>query len=515
MLPRVKPCTLALGLLASLFLFACNGDGDGDKQDTGTKDSGVDTGVTDTGVTDTGVGDSGAGMDAEVADSGTDPFPRFSCADVTGACLSFTADQTGELIDAINTLAAGTTVVLGAGSFMLDNALTIRQANGITLTGQGIDVTTLDFSSQTTQSNGVDVVGDDFSISQLTITDSKKDALRIEDSTNVRIQFVKTTWSGGPLSTNGSYGIYPVRCTNVLLEDSVAENASDAGLYVGQSINVIVRRSMAHRNVAGLEIENTQYADVYQNLVEDNAGGLLVFDLPGNPIVGRDIHIHDNMVRANNRANFAPSGTTVSNIPAGTGTFALASRRVEIDHNTYTDNNTTDVALLSGLAIESSTAAWALRLDQVRGSTVGVVLVNDGTSIYNFITTEIWVHENTHTGGGTAPDGADQAARPLGVLLSLVYFFAGSGPVDSVLYDGIGEVVDPAVPGNNTNVNHMCVTSETGGTLAVLGLPHLAELIAMMVIPSTADLYRPEPPFAPFDCTSFTAGPLPEVMLPF
>ena len=42
---------------------------------------------------------------------------------------------------------------------------------------------------------------------------------------------------------------------------AVAIGASDAGIY-GQSKNIIVRNSVAQYNVAGIEIENSYYADV-------------------------------------------------------------------------------------------------------------------------------------------------------------------------------------------------------------------------------------------------------------
>ena len=90
------------------------------------------------------------------------------------------------------------------------------------------------------------------------------------------------------------------------MEDSIAERASDAGLYVGQCIDVIVRNNEVRGNVAGLEIENTQFADVYGNVAHDNTAGIVVFDLPGNPIVGRDVRIRDNMIVDNNQTNFAP-----------------------------------------------------------------------------------------------------------------------------------------------------------------------------------------------------------------
>ncbi len=79
---------------------------------------------------------------------------------------------------------------------------------------------------------------------------------------------------------NGAYGLYPVLCKNVLIEDCVATDASDAGIYVGQSENIIVRRNRAENNVAGIEIENSVNADVYENMATNNTGGILVFSLP-------------------------------------------------------------------------------------------------------------------------------------------------------------------------------------------------------------------------------------------
>jgi parallel beta-helix repeat protein len=517
----MRSALLALLLISAAFSFACSSDPD--PVDSGTPDSGVvDSGRVDTGVdsgVDGGVDASDAGSEDLGVDGGSEdasvPFPRISCATVGGNCFEFEAGEEDMLIDAVNNLASDTTLILGAGTFNFDNAVTIRSANTITLTGQGIDITTLDFSDQTTQSNGVDVIGDDFTISYLTIADSKKDGLRVEDSTDVVISHVKATWTNGPATTNGSYGLYPVRCTNVLMENSEAYNASDAGLYVGQSINVIVRDNIAQRNVAGLEIENTQYADVHHNLVTDNSGGLLIFDLPGNPVVGRDVWIHDNNIVANNRPNFAVSGTTVSQIPYGTGTFALASRRVEISNNTFANNNTTDIAVLSGLAIASSTAAWAIPLDMVEGSTVGLALPGGGGVIFTFYTSEIWVHDNLHSGSGGSPDSGNQAARPLGTLLGVTYFGGGGlGPVDNLLYDGIGEVVDPSTD-SSTNINHICFEDEMDGTLGVLDLPNLAAIAQGGTrLPTTDDITQLADPYTPFDCTGFSFGPIPAITLP-
>ena len=76
--------------------------------------------------------------------------------------------------------------------------------------------------------------------------------------------------------------------------------ASDAGIYVGQSANVVVRRNEAWENVAGIEIENTTGADVYGNRAHGNTGGLLVFSLPELPVKdGRDARVYDNDITDN------------------------------------------------------------------------------------------------------------------------------------------------------------------------------------------------------------------------
>ena len=517
------PLTFAVSLGAG-----CSGEEtlDAGSADVGQPDAQVDGGV----VEDAGEGTDAAVTDADVPrDGGEDPeaFQRISCADVPAPCLQFTVEARDDLLDAVQDLADDTTVILGAGTFAFDNALTLRQATGVTLTGQGMDATVLDFQAQTTQSNGVDVIGDGFSITDLTITDATKDGLRIEDSTNVIIRRIRVTWAAGPSSDNGAYGIYPVRCVNVLVEDSEATNASDAGLYVGQSRHVIVRRNVAKQNVAGIEIENTQFADVYENTSEDNTAGLVVFDLPGNPVIGHDVRIHHNVIRANNRPNFAPTGgvnavTTVSQIPAGTGTFALASRRVEIDHNTYTDNQTVDIALLSGLVIEGDIASWTIPLDDLVGNIAGADPEVSPTGAANFRSQQVWVHDNTFSGGGTMPDRASPLTRPLGALLGVLYNPQGgpSQPVDNILYDGIEEAVDPAVPGNNTNQHHVCIEGNGDATYATLNLAVVQPMLEAAIFgngefPTTANLFRPSAPFAPFDCSGFTGGAIGPVVLPF
>lgn len=411
-------------------------------------------------------------------------------------CIEIEGGDVTALQDAANTLEDDSAIVLGEGTWELDNAVTFRNANGVTLLGQGMGLSVLDFGINENQTNGVDVIADDFHIEGLTILDSPKDGLRVEDSDGIVIRAVEATWTSESDPDNGAYGLYPVKVQHVLMEDSLATNASDAGIYVGQCQHAVVRNNVARANVAGLEIENTQFADVYGNEVVDNTGGLLVFDLPGNPVVGRDIYIHDNIVRDNNRPNFAPGGV-VASIPAGTGTFTMASRRVLIANNTYEDNDSLDIAILSGLAIEPDESLWHVAQADLVGDIEGLELDTDADGIFNYRTMDIWVHGNTHSGSGTDPDISSLEKRELGFLMAVLY---GDEPADTVVYDAIGEsAFDPVEASGNSNDHRICVGADVG-SFASLDLAVLAE----QTVPNIADVFRPEAPFAPFDCTGVT-----------
>ncbi len=450
------------------------------------------------------------GADAQDT-TGGGAYPARNCSKFAKPCVLIAASDAAALQTATQLASDGTTIVLAAGTYALDNQVTLRKAKNVTLIGQGLDVTTISFLAQKVQANGVDVIGDGFRIEDLTIADAKKDALRVEDSKGVTIRRVKVTWTGGALTTNGAYGLYPVRCQDVLVEKCEAWNASDAGIYVGQSRNVIVRDNIAKQNVAGIEIENVQFADVYGNLAEDNTTGLAVFDMPGNPVIGRDIYVHDNVIKANNRENFAPGGT-VGQVPAGTGTFILASRRVEFTKNQYIDNNTVDIAILGGLAVEEKESKWWMGKDQLVGDSTGLDLPTSATAVANYRTSDIYLHQNTHKGGGKKPDGADPFKRPLGFLLELVY--AGA-PVDTVVYDAWGEPGFHATDASkNTNENRICLDGEEGATFLSLNLDDVLPAALKGNFPKLADLFRPAAPFTPFACKAMKGGPIPAIQLP-
>ena len=130
-----------------------------------------------------------------------------------------------KLQEALITAKPGAVIQLPEGRFDLDRELSVT-TDSVTIRGQGIDKTILSFKNQKSGSAGLLATGNAFTIEDMTIEDTKGDALKINGANGVTIRKVKTQWTGGPKETNGSYGIYPVQCKNVLIEDLSRNRAS-------------------------------------------------------------------------------------------------------------------------------------------------------------------------------------------------------------------------------------------------------------------------------------------------
>ena len=205
----------------------------------------------------------------------------------------------------------GDTLIIKSGYYSFEDGLSL-DVNNVTVTGEGMEETVLDFKNQQSGAQGFLVTSDMVTLQDFSILDAKGDALKVIGSKGINMINLKTEWTGGPKSTNGAYGFYPVESEDVLIDGCVAIGASDAGIYVGQSKNIIVRNSIAQYNVAGIEIENSYFADVYNNLASHNTGGILIFDLPDLPQQGgHHIRVFDNKSIDNDTDNFAPEGNIV------------------------------------------------------------------------------------------------------------------------------------------------------------------------------------------------------------
>ena len=288
---------------------------------------------------------------------------------------------------------SGEVIEFGEGKFEFNSSLSC-DVSDITIRGQGPDKTILSFAGQ-----GQGTGGEGLSISSkekctvedLAVEDAKGDAIKVNRCDGLVLRHVRTSWTGGPKTENGAYGLYPVLCKNVLIEDCVATDASDAGIYVGQSENIIVRRNRAENNVAGIEIENSVDADVYENVATGNTGGILVFSLPDLELkVGRNCRVYNNEIVANNHENFAPKGNAVANVPPGTGVMIMASRQVEVFDNKVENNDSVGLSICSYLVTQKP-------YDKDKG--------------YDPFCDSIYVHHNKFDNNGSQPAGAGQTGR--------------------------------------------------------------------------------------------------------
>jgi parallel beta-helix repeat protein len=233
----------------------------------------------------------------------------------------------------------GDTIFFDEGVFKFQGSLTLLDIDSITLLGKGMDKTIFDFSEQNEGAEGLKVVANHFTIQDIAIVDVKGDGIKVQAGYGVTFRRLRVEWTRDGDTTNGAYGIYPVMCKNVLMEDCIARGAADAGIYVGQSENAIVRRNLVERNVAGIEVENTVNAEVYENIVQNNTGGIMIFDLPDLPKKnGKNYKVYNNTVKDNNHFNFSPVGISVAMVPAGVGLMFMATSHVEAYGNKVIDH---------------------------------------------------------------------------------------------------------------------------------------------------------------------------------
>jgi parallel beta-helix repeat protein len=370
------------------------------------------------------------------------------------ADASFQSKLQQQLLDA----KPGSVIEIPAGHYTLDRGLSLR-TDGVTIRGAGKDKTVLSFKGQVAGPEGLLVNANDFTIEHLAFEDTKGDALKINEGRNITIRDVRVEWTGGPKTSNGAYGIYPVKTHNTLIEDSVAIGASDAGIYVGQSTNIVVRRNRAEHNVAGIEIENSIGADVYENVATNNTGGILVFNMPNLSQPGNTTRVFKNQVTGNNTANFAAKGAAVASVPAGAGVVVNSNDKVEIFDNDIADNQTANMIISSYF----STNYYNKR---------GV------DPKYNPYPKGIFVYDNRFKGGGDSPDGVK-----LKMLKTAVYGMNGAFP--DILWDGFVDE-KTLVNGLPPDSDRICIQNGPVGVLNADG-PH--------------DYDKPSTDTKPYQCT--------------
>lgn len=319
--------------------------------------------------------------------------------------ISPSSNSQEEIQEALILAEPGDVIELSEGFYELKHGLSL-DIDDVSIIGAGQDKTILNFQNQVSSAQGLLVTSDRVLLKDFAIEDAKGDAVKSKGSDHISFINLRTEWTNGPDSNNGAYGIYPVESKKVLIDGCIAIGASDAGIYVGQSEQIIVRNTLAKFNVAGIEIENSYYADVYNNIATNNTGGILVFDLPNLPKQGgKFVRVFNNKSFDNNTSNFAPEGNIVGEVPSGTGLVIMANSHVEVFDNEFSDNSTIHIAVVSG-DLES------------------------GDENYYPHPKSIQIHNNSYSNVGYAPD------IERGDLSKLLVEIA-DGEMPDVIWDGV------------------------------------------------------------------------------
>ena len=310
-----------------------------------------------------------------------------------------------EIQEALIDLEPGDVLTLKAGEYFFEDGLSL-DVNDVIFEGSGIDDTILNFENQMSGAQGLLITSDGVTIRDFAVIDAKGDAIKVIGADGIDMIRLRTEWTGGPKETNGAYGFYPVESKDVLIDGCVAIGASDAGIYVGQSQNIIVKNSVAQYNVAGIEIENSYYADVFDNLASHNTGGILVFDLPDLPQQGgHHVRVFRNKAINNDTDNFAPEGNIVGEVPRGTGIIIQANSDVEVFDNDLYGNGTVNLSIV----------------------TYGYETEDEN---YNPHPKSIQIHGNRFGDGGFDPDVGT------GELAAILFELSG-GDMPDIFWDGI------------------------------------------------------------------------------
>jgi len=239
----------------------------------------------------------------------------------------------------------GDTIRLERGRFELNAGLTLNTSD-IEIRGEGEDRTILSFTGQSGREDSLLITSNGVELRDFAVENTPGAAITARDCNGVTFRGLRVQWTRGPHPENGPFGLHTINCSNVLIDGAIVRGASDAGVNVSQSRNIIVRNSQAEMNVAGFVIENSYNADVFSNTATQNTGGVLVVDLPGLAQKdGHGVRLFENTIVANNSANFARPGSLVSAVPAGTGVLIMAARDVHVFGNEIGEHRSANVII--------------------------------------------------------------------------------------------------------------------------------------------------------------------------
>ena len=107
-------------------------------------------------------------------------------------------DSQERLQEALILMEEGDTLIIKSGYYKFEDGLSL-DVDDVTVKGEGIDSTILDFKNQQSGAQGLLVTSDRVTLSDFSILDAKGDALKVIGAIGINMINLKTEWTGGCL----------------------------------------------------------------------------------------------------------------------------------------------------------------------------------------------------------------------------------------------------------------------------------------------------------------------------
>lgn len=186
-------------------------------------------------------------------------FALLACALLAVGCgePKTSADVYEDVQSQLINAAPGDVVEVPAGTWALENTLSLAGVKDVTLRGAGRDETILNFGEQQGGAEGIKVQdADGVTLEALTVQDTGGDGVKVIGSDGATLRDLKVEWTAGSDASNGGYGLYPVSLSGITIENNEVRGAADAGIYLGQARGGVIKNNHVEGNVQGIAIEN-------------------------------------------------------------------------------------------------------------------------------------------------------------------------------------------------------------------------------------------------------------------
>lgn len=229
--------------------------------------------------------------------------------------------------------APGSVICLEAGTYDLGDGLSLG-VPGLTFRAAG-EGAVLDFSGGRGRAPGLEITGDDVTVTGLELRNPREAAVRVMGADNVRIDSLRIRWAE-PVERADGIALYG--SSNTRIRDVEVLGASGFGVRAHASHRVVIDGCSLQGNEVGVWLEGGSDAEVTGTEFRTNRAGLVL--ATGSSGEGERAKIHGNLIEGSR--NDGPSADGL----AGLGIAVIGSFSAEIHENLVRANDAAGLFIL-------------------------------------------------------------------------------------------------------------------------------------------------------------------------